>query len=198
MAKPRTRERGATSEHILVAAEKLFVERGFRGTSVHDIAAAAGYTTGAIYSSFGGKDDLFLAVFRRKAEQQEAVWRAALADITTPAEAAAAMGSAMAVGRLEHSWYAVAVEFLSYAAREDRLRREAAEIYRRGTAMVLDVLGGLAWDSPLDADRLAPVVVALLRGLALTWFVDPDSVDERLFSDAVAVLLGTPPGADAT
>ena len=63
--------------------------------------------------------------------------------------------------------------------------------------MVADVLRDVAWSSPLDVDRLAAVVVGLLRGLALTWFVDPASADERLFADAVAVLIGAPPAGDA-
>ena len=49
---------------LLDAAEKIFATRGYAG-SLEDIAEAAGYTRGAIYAQFGGKDELFLAVIER-------------------------------------------------------------------------------------------------------------------------------------
>jgi AcrR family transcriptional regulator len=183
------RQREVTSERLLAAAEQLFLERGFRAAWVSDIAEAAGYTTGAIYSSFGGKDDLFLAVYRRKAEQQEAAWRAAIRALIHPTNTDD-IDPALARPLLEPAWYAVVFEFLSYAARDERLRREVAEIYRGGTALVAEVLQEVDPSSPLPVERLAPIVIALVRGLSLTWFVDPAASDVALLADAVAVLLG--------
>jgi AcrR family transcriptional regulator len=53
-----------TRSVLLDAAEKIFANRGYAG-SLEDIAEAAGYTRGAIYAQFGGKDELFLAVIER-------------------------------------------------------------------------------------------------------------------------------------
>ena len=47
---------------ILQAAHRLFVERGFHGTSVRQIAQEAGIALGGIYNHFSRKDDLFEAV----------------------------------------------------------------------------------------------------------------------------------------
>lgn len=47
------------------AAEEVFAKRGFGGTALEDIAEVAGYTRGAIYSHFGTKEELFLAVTER-------------------------------------------------------------------------------------------------------------------------------------
>src|SRR5215207_2114686 len=55
-----------TQDRLLAAAHELFLERGFHAASVAEIAERAGYTTGAIYSNFGGKEDLFLAVYDRQ------------------------------------------------------------------------------------------------------------------------------------
>jgi AcrR family transcriptional regulator len=49
----------------LDAAEEVFAKRGFGGTALEDIAEVAGYTRGAIYSHFGTKEELFLAVTER-------------------------------------------------------------------------------------------------------------------------------------
>ena len=40
--------------------------RGFHGASVEEVADVAGYTKGAVYSNFAGKDDLFLAVLESR------------------------------------------------------------------------------------------------------------------------------------
>src|SRR5687768_580074 len=88
------RRRHITRERVLAAAEKLFLEKGFRATSIDDIAAAAGYTIGAIYSSFGGKDHLFLAVNDRHATSEVEAWKERLERVNDPADALAALVAA--------------------------------------------------------------------------------------------------------
>lgn len=190
---PRSRHRQITRERVLDAAEKLFLEKGLRATSVHEIAASAGYTTGAIYSSFTGKDDLFLAVFRRRLHRQEVIWRETLESVTNSADAAAAMGAALTLATPEPAWFAVLFEFLSHAARDERLSHETADLYRASPPLLADILREVSSSSPLPLDRLAPIIVGLMRGLSLTWFVDPEAADASLFSDGVAVLIGAVP-----
>lgn len=48
---------------ILSSAHRLFVERGFHGTSVRQIAQEAGIALGGIYNHFSSKEDVFTAVF---------------------------------------------------------------------------------------------------------------------------------------
>ena len=52
---PRPSRRDA----VLSAARHQFLEKGYAGATVRAIAEEAGTTTGAIYSSFSGKADLF-------------------------------------------------------------------------------------------------------------------------------------------
>src|SRR5713101_1183372 len=47
---------------ILTAARKLFKEKGFGGVGIDAIAAAAGLTSGALYSHFSSKQALFEAI----------------------------------------------------------------------------------------------------------------------------------------
>lgn len=187
------RSRDVTRERMLDAAETLFLENGFRTTSVQAIAAAAGYTTGAIYSSFEGKDDLFLAVFQRRARRQESVWREALESVTTAEDAPKVMGDALAKAMPEPAWYGVLFEFLSYAARGDRLQIATDEAYTKPMGFLEEILRDVGDSSPLPLERLAPTILALMRGLAMNWFVNPDAEDFGLFSDAVAVLIGRNP-----
>lgn len=49
-------------EQLLAAALALFLERGYRGTSVRDITRAAGVTEAVLYHYFANKADLWAAV----------------------------------------------------------------------------------------------------------------------------------------
>jgi AcrR family transcriptional regulator len=55
-------------ERLLDAAEALFAARGFYGVSVRDITRAAGVDVALVSYHFGGKRELFAAVFQRRAE----------------------------------------------------------------------------------------------------------------------------------
>ena len=57
----------ATRNSLLDAAERVFLEQGVAGTSLNDIAVAAGTTRGAIYWHFKDKADLFNAMMDRVA-----------------------------------------------------------------------------------------------------------------------------------
>lgn len=54
-----------THERILGAAERLFAEKGYEGTSIRDITAEADCNVAAVNYHFGGKDNLYIATFRR-------------------------------------------------------------------------------------------------------------------------------------
>ena len=64
----REERKEETRGELIDAAAKVFARRGFHGASLDQIAAEAGYSTGAIYWHFSGKDDLFLAVYENYAE----------------------------------------------------------------------------------------------------------------------------------
>ncbi|GAA2083735.1 TetR family transcriptional regulator [Actinomadura alba] len=53
-----------TRERLLRAAADVFAERGYDGTRVADIAAAAGVSNGALYAHFGSKAELLVAALR--------------------------------------------------------------------------------------------------------------------------------------
>jgi AcrR family transcriptional regulator len=55
-------------ERILDAAEQLFAQRGFHGVSLRDITQTAGVDVALVGYHFGGKRELFTAVFERRAE----------------------------------------------------------------------------------------------------------------------------------
>jgi AcrR family transcriptional regulator len=55
-------QKGARRRQILLAAKKVFAERGFQSTTMADVATAAGLSYGAVYWYFSSKEDLFHAL----------------------------------------------------------------------------------------------------------------------------------------
>jgi AcrR family transcriptional regulator len=53
-----------TRQRILDSAQALFLRQGYHGTTMRQIAGAAGIVPGAVYNHFGGKEDVYLALLR--------------------------------------------------------------------------------------------------------------------------------------
>lgn len=72
-------------EEIIAAADDLFSRKGFHGTTVPDIARAAGISTGLIYYVFPSKDDILLACCEKTANIHLDLFKQGI-DITNPLE----------------------------------------------------------------------------------------------------------------
>ena len=62
MAATRAQMMEETRARLIAAARKAFTEKGYAGTSMDDLTAAAGLTRGALYHNFGDKRGLLAAV----------------------------------------------------------------------------------------------------------------------------------------
>src|SRR5512145_2326965 len=51
---------------LLDAAKRLFVSKGYHGTSMREIADEAGLALGGIYNHFGNKEDIFVGVLMER------------------------------------------------------------------------------------------------------------------------------------
>ena len=88
MAKQQTREK------VLQAAREMFIERGYEGATIRDIAGAAGMSTGAVFASFTDKPELFDAILSEDFAALFDPMRDAAATAPTAREALVAMFSA--------------------------------------------------------------------------------------------------------
>ncbi|MGH3559701.1 MAG: TetR/AcrR family transcriptional regulator [Mycobacterium sp.] len=57
-----------TQRRILDAATDVFATRGFTAATMADVVAGSGASIGSIYHHFGGKKELFLAIFEQMAQ----------------------------------------------------------------------------------------------------------------------------------
>jgi AcrR family transcriptional regulator len=83
-------KRGTGQQHLLDAAQKLFEQRGYRGTTTKDVASEAGVSENLIFRYFGSKSELFMAsVVTRLLDilaQASEHWRTSNAYRATPEE----------------------------------------------------------------------------------------------------------------
>jgi len=79
---PTQTARGERRERILASATSLFLENGFHGAGIDDIAAAAGVTGPAIYRHFKNKDAVLVALFDRLAERLAGILDTVAAAVT--------------------------------------------------------------------------------------------------------------------
>lgn len=77
-------ESGDRREHIMLAAAQLFVEHGYAGTSMRQIAERAGMLSGSVYHHFPAKEDLFVAIQRESFRRLMHNIREAIRDCTDP------------------------------------------------------------------------------------------------------------------
>ena len=80
MAKTWGRDSERTRSAVLMAAEQLFAENGFAGTSMRGVAEASGVSQPLIHHHFGTKRELYLAVKRQVIERFKALLPASKAD----------------------------------------------------------------------------------------------------------------------
>ncbi|WP_250557709.1 TetR/AcrR family transcriptional regulator [Pseudonocardia lacus] len=69
-----------TRAQFLDAARAVFAERGFAEASVSEVVERAGSSVGSLYHHFGGKAELFTALWERYRDEQQAAAAAAVAD----------------------------------------------------------------------------------------------------------------------
>src|SRR5580658_10228506 len=115
MAEPQTRKPGTSSwqwgrtaqtqRALLDAARDVFTRQGFAEASIADVVERAGSSVGSLYHHFGGKSELFLALWQEhqmahEAAASEAVAQAKKDGVADPTELFCAGARAF----LEGSW----------------------------------------------------------------------------------------------
>ena len=101
-----------TQRALLDAAREVFTEQGFADASIADVVERAGSSVGSLYHHFGGKSELFIALWQdhqlaQEGAASEAVARARRAGVTDPFELFSAGARAFLEGCWQHRDLAV-------------------------------------------------------------------------------------------
>jgi AcrR family transcriptional regulator len=198
----RSARKALTRARLLEAAARVYAQRGFGGATLDQVAAEAGFTKGAVYSHFGSKENLLLALMEEHlasqiAEQialfdheretrERTTWERPLA------------GSARWMEDLEENPdpFRLFVELWVYAQRDERLRARLAgglDALRSTFARFTSVSAADAGvESPRhSAEQFANVMMALGIGLQMIRLIDPQTVPASLLGAVLSVLIRT-------
>jgi AcrR family transcriptional regulator len=192
----RAEKSAQTRAELMASARQLFLRHGFHACSLEMVAEEAGFTIGAVYSRFGSKANLFLAILDERIDQLVAeVAQVAGLHQPIPEQAELLAGRRMALLEREREWFPLVLEFWSHAARDERLRHEFGACHERLVGAYADLIEAdyarLGLPLPLAPEVLARAVVAIGNGVALERLTDPARVPEGLLSTmAVAFLRG--------
>jgi len=162
------RRRQQTRDVLIEAATEVFERRGYEGASLEEIAEFAGFTRGAIYSHFGGKEELFLAVNERFNER--------IIDAFREVAPSSADTREWDISTLARMWRAatlnpvLAKEFDLYLLRNPEARTRAAGHRDKNAEMVAAFIDEVAARTNLKLRlpslTLARVILAAADGLA--------------------------------
>ncbi len=188
----RAERQAQTRERLVEVARELFLDVGYNATSLDKVAVAAGFSKGAVYSNFDGKEQLCMAVLDTiHEEQMEGVVAAFTvdADIDGRIDAFAEW----AREKLGHPrWTALEVEFAAVARTSPWVAGELVKRHRslvEAAARLIEAVtsdAGIALD--MQARKAAVALLSLGIGLGAMRSLDAE-LDVDVFAETMRALL---------
>jgi len=162
---------------VLDAARRVFLDRGYGGATVDAIAEEAGFSKGVVYSQFGSKADMFMALLEERITERAAQNERIAAGKSVPEAARALLLAANQDVVSEQGWAQLLVEFRAHAARDPMLNRRYADAHRRTVAQLAALLAGIydrAGTPPVvPPPSMAEFVLAMGTGVTLERAANP-------------------------
>ncbi|WIY01614.1 TetR/AcrR family transcriptional regulator [Amycolatopsis mongoliensis] len=187
----RAEAKARTRKLLLEAAAQTFARKGYAGSSVEEIAEAAGFSIGALYSNFGNKEELFLELSTtynadRIAEASEVL----LDQDADPVQAVNEVSRLLVdAADKDTDFSLLQAEFWLYAVRNPQVLDQMATRMRTPRAALEQLVGKSLETMPAPAEAtpkaVATIVAALFEGLVRQRRIDPDQVPEELFGAAL-------------
>ena len=169
--------------HLLDAAQRVLLTKGFRGLTLRAIAQESGENSAMVQYYFGNKDGLVKAmidsVFRDDQQDAAAAMTVAMGDDRLPAF----VNSLRTISSSRS--YRVFFDILPYALRNEGLRGRMARVYDWYRQIKCDWLRGQGDPSPSERQALlgvAELMTAVVDGLAIQEVIDDDFDTRRAYA----------------
>jgi AcrR family transcriptional regulator len=165
-------------ELVLAAARRVFLEKGYGAATVEEIAEAAGFSRGVIYSQFDGKADLFMALLEARIAERAAENEAIVRTRSGREAVLGILRRGEADAEREPGWPLLLVEFRALAARDPVLSARYAKAHSQTVARLTAALesAGLRRADMVGPEDLARTILALSTGLPLERAADPQAL----------------------
>ena len=181
----RSARTAANRAALLDAARTVFLKAGYYGASVDAVAQEAGFTIGAVYSQFGGKAELFLALLEQRiSERAEQIRSLAARPSADQLDLTRQWASIL---RTDLDWTLLVIEFRVHAARHPDLAVRFAEQHERLLRTVVSSVEEALGRSGARAGRVedfARLLLAMGPGAALARAAEGDAFGDDLLEQA--------------
>ena len=188
----RAERQALTRESLIATARELFLADGYAATSLGRVALEAGFSKGAVYSNFAGKEELCMAVLDSLHEEQiEGVLVAFSKDTDLDGRIDAFVEWARkGLGRPR--WTALEVEFAGIARQSPYVALELIKRHREITDALTELIAGVVNQENLDITltprQAATALLSLGIGLGAMRSLD-SSIDVDIFGGIIRALL---------
>lgn len=178
------RRRQLTRDALIDAAAEVFTEKGYAGASLEEIASAAGFTRGAIYSNFSGKEELLLAVIDRDFDKELDAYREVVDQQPGESPLERAAQAVTVWGDFESTdLLLLSLELHGQALRNPAVRERVAEFDRSLLERAVEFVERQFEEQFSLRSDLSPRDIVLIGraaewGLRMRAAVDPDHADE--------------------
>jgi AcrR family transcriptional regulator len=192
----RQESQARTRALLLEVATSEFLAHGYTGTSLERIAELAGFSKGAVYGNFAGKEELCLAVLQNHffAQLQKFVGEFAAGGDTIE-DRLVVLEQWLETLLADDDWQVLAVEFAVHARRNPKIMQQVAEQERMVRTAVTTLLSQqirqLGVQPILPPEQLGIVLVSVVGGIAVQRLIDP-TIPTSLITDAVKALFRAP------
>ena len=192
----RQESQARTRALLLEVATSEFLAQGYARTSLERVAELAGFSKGAVYGNFAGKEELCLAVLENHFFSYLQSFVADFAAGGTGIEdRLAVLERWFEVLLTEEEWQLLAVEFAVQTRSNPKVQEQLAareKLMRSAvTALLTQQIRELDVKPLLPPDQLGTVLVAVVGGIAVQRLIDP-SIPTSLITDAVRALFRAP------
>jgi TetR/AcrR family transcriptional regulator, transcriptional repressor of aconitase len=168
----REESKAQTRATLIAVGRRHFLHYGLGGAVAEKIAEDAGYSRGALYSNFDGKEELFVAVIQEEQARHLNFFRSLLKDEPSGKKRSRKLRDAIANLMTDHDWIVLRAEFEVGALRSERIRKSFVEVHRQqlrdGSELVRNLLRSPEVTSRLRPDDFITVIINLAHGLAVT------------------------------
>jgi AcrR family transcriptional regulator len=186
-----------TRLELLAAANRVFATKGFDRATVDDVAEAAGFTKGAIYSNFASKSDLMLALIQERIAVQSEAAAGVFAGASLEEVLRRLYREDSGPDVAGPEWLMLVAEFVTYAMRDERARVALAAQYERAraisAAMIAEKYREAGMAPPFPPRDIAILIEAIGVGVGIQALIDPAGVSMDLRAVALRRLLGDMP-----
>jgi len=198
----------ATRRKLLDAAKRIFAKDGFEAARLEDIAAGAGYTRGAFYANFKGKEDIFFALLEEWVRERIESLTSALRRHSDPREKLVALRTHYAELATDRRLVLISMEFKLFALRHPEAHARLRSRHRRIRAsfgeLFSEIMNALGKTIPIAYPAASACLGAVSQGLLLEHLLDPKTLSDGdvrnvlgLFFDSIfssCAQAGLPPG----